>query len=101
MDEAQTAALLAGLSEGAEVEVVYEAGGERTPRAEREASRARLAGADLQRLRGRYVGSWRNQRGELYFTILTPDRDDERTGEQEAYRSINPSVGNLRALQAL
>lgn len=86
---------------GSTVFVAYEPGRAPTARAVREARRAAEAGLNLTHFVGKLTGVRLNKKGELYFTILTEERDDERRGTQDAFRSFNPGLGDLRALTVL
>lgn len=81
--------------------VAYEAGRPRTARAEREADRARSEGFNLQHFTGVLTSVRLNKDQEFVFTILTEERDCERTGKKQGYRSFNPKLGGLRTLQVL
>lgn len=101
MTEAEMLAALAGVPEGADLFVSYVAGRAPTDRAIREAQRATRAGQARRHFTGKLHRVWRTQKGEAVLTVLTPDRDDERTGAQEAYRTFNPSLGTLLGVTVL
>lgn len=96
MNEAELVAALAGVPEGADLHVQYVAGREPTPRAVREARRSEAAGIPRRSFFGKLHRVWRTKgKGEVVLTVLCENRDDERTGAQEAYRTFNPSLGTL------
>lgn len=86
---------------GSTVFVAYEAGRAPTARAVRESERAVAAGISPTHFVGKLTGVRLNKKGELFFTILTEERDDERLGAREAFRSFNPGLGELRTLSVL
>lgn len=86
---------------GSVVFVAYEPGRVPTARAIREAQRAVEAGINPTHFVGKLASVALNKRGEFFFTIVTEERDDERTGKSEAFRSFNPSLGGLRELAVL
>ncbi len=99
--EAMTALLKQGAKIGSLLFVSYNAGRKPTDRAQREAARAKSAGIARRHFTGRLTSIAKNEHGEFYFTIYTPERDDETVPSQEAYRSFNPSLGDLHALRVL
>lgn len=102
MDEQQMVAALAGVPEGASLLVSYVAGREPTDRAVREAARSEAAGIPRRAFFGKLHRVWRTKgRGEVVLTVLCENRDDERTGRQEAYRTFNPSLGTLLGVTVL
>ncbi len=99
MTENEMLAVLADAPEGAPVFVAYQAGRPPTDRAVREAQRSASEGIPHGFFFGKLHRVWRTKgRGEAVLTVLCANRDDERTGAKEAYRTFNPSLGQLRAL---
>lgn len=86
---------------GAQVFVSYEAGRVPTSRAQREARRAVEQGISRRHFVGKVIKFDVNRNGEFYFTILTEERDDERRGKENAFRSFNPDLGVVLTLEVL
>jgi hypothetical protein len=101
MDEQAMVAALAGVPEGADLFVSYVAGRAPTERACREARRSEREGLARRHFLGKLHRVWRTQSGETVLTVLCENRDDERTGRQEAYRTFNPSLGTLLGVTVL
>lgn len=102
MDEREMVDALAGVPEGASLHVEYVAGREPTERAVREARRSEAAGIPRRSFFGKLHRVWRTKgKGEAVLTVLCANRDDERTGAQEAYRTFNPSLGTLLSVTVL
>jgi hypothetical protein len=95
MNESEMMAVLAGLPEGTELFVSYVAGREPTDRAVREAQRSTDAGIARRHFTGKLHRVWTTKRGDTVLTVLCDNRDDERSGKQEAYRTFNPRLGTL------
>ena len=92
---------LAGVPEGAQVFVSYLAGRPPTGRAIREARRARREGMARRHFTGRLHRVWMTKAGEPVMTVLCDNRDDERTGAKEAYRTFNPALGTMLTLEVV
>lgn len=101
MNEAQMLEKLVGVPEGARVFVSYEAGNEPTERAIREAERSRQEGYPSRYFTGTLAGVRMTRDGSWMMTVLCDTRDDERTGQNQAFRSFNPSVGRLICVEVL
>lgn len=101
LTETETMNRLMAAKMGSTIFVAYEAGNEPTPRAVREAQRAKASGFSRKHFVGKLTAVALNRDGRFYFTIKTEERDDETKGTQVAYRSFNPSVGGLRVLEIL
>jgi hypothetical protein len=99
LDETRTEERLAAIPDGAAVFVSYLVGREPTDRAVREAQRARREGLAPRHFFGTLQTRRRTKRGELVFTVLCDNRDDERRGTQDGYRTFNSSLGTLLALE--
>lgn len=85
---------------GAHVLVAYFAGREPTPRAIHEASRAREAGIPLHHYTGILTSVWTTRHGDIVFTVYVNERDG-REGNPGAYRTFNPSLGDLLLLEVI
>lgn len=90
--------ILVGIPDGAMLFVSYEAGEPPTPAAVAQAARARRMGLALRHFTGTLVGMRRNRWNQLYFTVFVNERDGGYGGPEGAYRSFNPSVGDLFSL---
>jgi hypothetical protein len=99
--EAMTTLLASGAKIGSLLFVSYSAGRVPTDRAYREGARAQRQGIARRHFTGELTSVWKNKKGEFCFTVKTPERDDERTGQQEAWRTFNPSIGELHSLEVL
>lgn len=92
---------LEGVPEGATVFVSYLAGREPTPRAVRESERARREGYAPRHFFGKLHRVWTSKKGDPILTVLCDNRDDERTGSREGYRSFNPNLGTMLMVEVL
>lgn len=87
--------------EGSQVFVSYVPGREPTARAVREAGRSSRQGISRRHFVGTLHRVWRTKRGQPVITVLCDNRDDERTGSQQGYRTFNPELGSLLVLEVL
>ncbi len=90
---------LSGVSEGSQIFVSYLAGRPPTDRAIREARRSRREGIAHRHFVGKFHRVWVTKKGDPVLTVLCTNRDDERTGSQEAYRTFNPAIGTMLTLE--
>lgn len=93
--------MLDGVEVGQAVFVEYKAGRAPTERAQREARRAIEAGMPRRWFFGVVVRKWTGRNGDPLITVLCSNRDDERRGTQQGYRTFNPRLGELLQLRAL
>lgn len=94
--------LLDGVPEGAELFVSYVAGRKPTDRAMREAQKAEDEGYNKRWLQGRLVSVKPNKKQEPVLTLFTYTRYNEQDDKAEGhYRSINPELGQLLALEVV
>lgn len=93
--------MLDGIEVGQAVFVEYKAGRAPTERACREARRAEAMGMPRRWFLGVVVRKWTGKNGDPLITVLCSNRDDERRGTQEGYRTFNPNLGELREIRAL
>jgi hypothetical protein len=101
MNEISTMKALVGVPEGATLFVSYLPGREPTARAVREAERARQEGLARRHFLGTLASQRITKKGEFVFTVLCDNRDDERRGTQDGYRTFNPSLGTLLAVEVI
>jgi len=101
MDQIQAQERLTGVPDGATLFVSYLAGREPTERAVREAGRAETEGMARRHLFGTLVSRRTTRRGDFVFTVLCDNRDDERRGTLDGYRTINPNLGSLLTLEVI
>lgn len=101
LDETECVRRLQEAPEGAVLFVSYRAGRAPTERAEREAARACREGIARHHFLGTLASKRVTRRGEFVFTVLCGNRDNEATGEQQGYRSFNPSLGRVLSLEVI
>ena len=93
---------LDGVPTGTSVFVSYLPGKPPTERAIREATRSTKQGISNRHFFGTLASSpWRTSDGDIVFTVLCDNRDDERRGTQDGYRTFNPNLGQLLTLEVL
>lgn len=91
---------LQGAHHGAMVFVSYVAGRPASPTAIAQAQRARRAGISRRHFTGALVNVGMNRKGQVYVTFLVNERDGAN-GKGPAYRSFNPSLGNLVSMDVI
>lgn len=101
MDERDMLSKLDGIPPGSKLFVSYVAGNEPTTRAIREAARAAREGYPRRYYFGTFTNVKLTKAGSWIMNMLCENRDDERTGSSHGYRSFNPSIGNLLALEVI
>lgn len=93
--------MLDGIEVGQAVFVEYRAGRPPTERAQREARRATEAGMPRRWFFGVVARKWTGKNGDPLITVLCSNRDDERRGTQEGYRTFNGNLGELLQIRPL
>lgn len=93
--------MLDGIEVGQAVFVEYRAGRPPTERACREARRATRAGLPRRWFFGIVARKWTGKNGDPLVTVLCDNRDDERRGTQQGYRTFNPRLGCLLRLEVI
>lgn len=101
LNEVNAMKALVGVPEGALLFVSYVAGREPTDRAVREAERSRREGIARRHFVGKLASQRVTKKGEYVFTVLCDNRDDERRGTRDGYRTFNPSLGNLLTVEVV
>lgn len=81
--------------------VRYKAGRAPSERAIREAERALSDGYKAYEYVGKLHSVWKNRHGEIVMTLVCQNRDNEQTGETEAFRTFNPNLGTLFSIRPL
>lgn len=81
--------------DGSIVRIHYHAANQPTERAIREASVAVGMGMSRRVYTGKLIDIKRGADGTVYFKVRTVERRDERHGHQPAFRTFNPSKGQL------
>lgn len=93
---------LAGVPEGTEIFVSYQAGRKPTERAVREAKKAEDLGISRRWLEGKLVKVWRTKKNELAVRLFSYTRYNEAIPAWEGhYRTINPNLGQVMVLEVL
>ena len=102
LDERAVEAKLAGVPEGTEIFVSYQAGRKPTERAVREAIKANDIGIPKRWLEGKLVKVWRTKKDQLAVRLFSYTRYNESIPAWEGhYRTINPSLGTILSLEVL
>ena len=99
MTEKEMLEKLEGVPEGSTLFVSYLAGRPPTARAIREAERSRREGIARRHSVGKLERVWVTKKGEAVLTVLCENRDDERRGTRDGYRTYNPSLGQLLSVE--
>jgi hypothetical protein len=85
---------------GSELFVSYLAGRPATPLAQQQAKRAEAEGISRHHFTGALSSLWFTSRGEVVFTLIVNERDNA-AGTPGAYRTFNPNLGDLLALEVI
>jgi hypothetical protein len=101
MTEEEMLRTLAGVPEGATLFVSYLAGRAPTATAIREAERARREGMAKRHFFGTLTGVRMTKKGDSVLTVQCDNRDDERRGTEDGYRTFNPNLGKLLAVEVV
>ena len=91
-----------GVQLGTTVFVSYEAGRSPTPRAIREAKKADVEGYPKRWFIGTITSIRTTKKGDPVFTVFSQTRyNEDDTNASGHYRTMNPQVGTLLALEVL
>lgn len=101
LTETEALEKLSSAQPGATLFVSYLAGRPPTDRAVREARRAEREGFARRHFTGVLTDAWVTRKGEFVFRVLCGERDDERRGTEDGYRTFNPSLGTLLSLEVI
>lgn len=101
MTEQEMLQKLAGAQQGDTVFVSYLAGRAPNARAIREAERAKREGLAKRHFFGKLESVWTTKKGQSVVTVLCDNRDDERRGTEDGYRTFNPALGTLLSIEVI
>jgi hypothetical protein len=94
--------MLKDVEPGAVLFVSYRAGRAPKPRAVREAMKAEHEGYVKRWFLGRLESKWTTKAGDPVITVLTTTRYNEDKPEADGhYRTFNPRLGNILALEVV
>ena len=102
IDSNQMVERLQNVTLGALVFISYSAGRKPTPRAVREAQKARVEGYPFRWFVGRLVSKRTTQKGAPVITVYSTTRyNEDKPSADGHYRTFNPAIGTLHSLEVL